>query len=228
MNNKNKSKDENKRKKEIEFRILASKGNALLDHEIIETFLSAVHDRAQARAIAKNLVTTCTGIGRILGREMDELKSIEGVTDSTISMIFCVKETLTRVLKEELKKVPILDNLGKLIEYLRVSIGYSDKENITIIYLNQGCHLIGEEVFSGTVDQAPVYTREIIKKALLKNSTSIVISHNHPCGSAKPSEADKTMTKNLALACHSVGIKFLDHIIITGSDYFSFRQNGLL
>lgn len=95
MNNKNKSKDENKRKKEIEFRILASKGNALLDHEIIETFLSAVHDRAQARAISENLVNTCTGIGRILGREIDELKSVEGVTNSTVSMIFCVKETLT-------------------------------------------------------------------------------------------------------------------------------------
>ncbi len=146
MNNQNKSKEENKRKKEIEFRILASKGNALLDHEIIETFLSAVHDRAQARAIAKNLVTACTGIGRILGREIDELKSVEGVTDSTVSMIFCVKETLTRVFKEGLKKGPILD---KLIEYLRVSIGYSDKENITIMYLNQGCHLIGEEVFAG-------------------------------------------------------------------------------
>ncbi|BET28947.1 hypothetical protein wCauATS_11490 [Wolbachia pipientis] len=128
---------------------MESKGKALLDREIIETFLSAVHDRAQAQAIAKNLVDTCTGIGRILGREMDELKSIEGVADSTVSMIFCVKETLTRVLKEELKKGPILDNLDKLIEYLRVSIGYSDKENITIMYLNQGCHLIGEEVFAG-------------------------------------------------------------------------------
>ncbi len=93
----------NKSKEEIEFRILESKGKALLDREIMETFLSAVHERPQAQEIAKNLVNSYTGVGRILGREMDDLKVIEGVTDSAVAMIMCVKETLERVLREKLK-----------------------------------------------------------------------------------------------------------------------------
>ncbi|WP_375604564.1 hypothetical protein NOX90_03700 [Wolbachia endosymbiont of Anurida maritima] len=86
----------NKSKEEIEFRILESKGKALLDREIMETFLSAVHERPQAQEIAKNLVNTYAGVGRILGREMDDLKTIEGVTDSALAMIMCVKETLRK------------------------------------------------------------------------------------------------------------------------------------
>ncbi len=76
----------NKNKEEIEFRILESKGKALLDREIMETFLSAVHERPQAQEIAKNLVNSYTGVGRILGREMDDLKVIEGVTDYAVAM----------------------------------------------------------------------------------------------------------------------------------------------
>ncbi|KAG8174185.1 hypothetical protein JTE90_005904 [Oedothorax gibbosus] len=70
----------------------------------METFLSAVHERPQAQEIAKNLVNSYTGVGRILGREMDDLKVIEGVTDSAVAMIMCVKETLERVLREKLKE----------------------------------------------------------------------------------------------------------------------------
>ncbi|BEP32948.1 MAG: hypothetical protein WBIAU2_11750 [Wolbachia endosymbiont of Drosophila biauraria] len=109
----------NKSKEEIEFRILESKGKALLDREIMETFLSAVHESPQAQEIAKNLVNTYTGVGRILGREMDDLKVIEGVTDSAVAMIMCVKETLERVLKEKLKSEPIMDLQG-IVEYLNV------------------------------------------------------------------------------------------------------------
>ncbi len=119
-------------------------------------------------------------------------------------------------------------DLQGLVEYLNVSIGHSERECVKILYLNKRRQLIGEESYIGEMEKAPVYIKEITRKALIKNAALIIMSHNHPGGSEKPSEADKTMTKSLALACHSVGIKFLDHIIITGDDYFSFRQNGLL
>ncbi|WP_349305111.1 Mov34/MPN/PAD-1 family protein [Wolbachia pipientis] len=106
MNNKNKNEDN--RREEIEFRILESKGKALLDHEIIETFLRIIHDSDQAQTIAKNLVDTCTGIGGILGREIDDLKMIKGVTDPAVAVIMCVQEAGKRALREGLKKGPIL------------------------------------------------------------------------------------------------------------------------
>ncbi|WP_341814645.1 JAB domain-containing protein [Wolbachia endosymbiont (group A) of Chalcis sispes] len=89
--------------------------------------------------------------------------------------------------------------------------------------------LIAEDLQNiGTVDQTPLYVREIIKRALLIGSTSIVISHNHPSGDTQPSNSDISLTRQLAEACQSIGIELIDHIIITFSSYFSFKENRLL
>lgn len=224
MNNKNKSKN---RREEVEFRALESNGKALLDREVIETFLSAVHDREEARIIAERLMDSF-GIGGILGQEMDDLKTIEGVTDSTVAVILCLKEASKRGIKEELKRGPIMGDLETIVKYLRVSIGYSEEEKVKIIYLDKKCHLKGEEVFSGTVDKVPFYIKEVTRKALIKKATSIIISHNHPGGKLKPSDEDQTVTQNLAKACQTIDIRLVDHIIITSMSHFSFKENGML
>ncbi|MFP3030811.1 MAG: DNA repair protein RadC [Wolbachia sp.] len=132
MNNKESSKD---RREEIEFRALESNGKALLDREVIETFLSAVHDRDEACIIARKIIDNF-GIGGILGQEIDDLKTIEGITDSTVAVILCLKEASKRVPREELKKGPVMDNLENIVKYLRVSIGYSEEEKMKIIYFD--------------------------------------------------------------------------------------------
>uniref|UniRef100_A0A6M2DF23 RadC-like JAB domain-containing protein n=1 Tax=Xenopsylla cheopis TaxID=163159 RepID=A0A6M2DF23_XENCH len=146
---------------------------------------------------------------------MDDLKVIEGVTDSAVAMIMCVKETLERVLREKLKSEPIMDLQG-LVEYLNVSIGHSERECVKILYLNKRRQLIGEESYIGEMEKAPVYIKEITRKALIKN------------GSLEPSEEDQVVTKSLAAACSTVSVRLFDHIIITSAGYFSFRENGLL
>ncbi|WP_265026405.1 JAB domain-containing protein [Wolbachia endosymbiont (group A) of Bibio marci] len=224
MNNNNKSKD---RREEIEFRALESEGRALLNHEIVETFLSSVHDSAEARIIAKRL-TDSFGIRGILGQEVDDLRVIEGVTDSTVAVILCLREASKRAPREELKEGPVMDNLETIVKYLRVSIGCSEKEKVKILYLDQKYCLKGEEVFTGTVDKAPVYIKEITKKALLKNATLIVMSHNHIEGSAEPSNEDEAAIKKLASACSTIGIRLFDHIIVASADYCSFKEKGLL
>jgi len=224
MNNENKSKN---RREEVEFRALESNGKALLDREVIETFLSAVHDREEAQIIAERLMDSF-GIGGILGQEMDDLKSIEGVTDSTVAVILCLKEASKRGAKEELKKGPVMGNLETVVKYLRVSIGYSEKEKVKILYLDQKYRLKGEEVFTGTMDKAPIYIKAITRRALIKDAALIVISHNHTEGDAEPSDEDKAATKKLALACSTVGIRLFDHIIITRGEHYSFREKELL
>ena len=88
--------------------------------------------------------------------------------------------------------------------------------------------MIGEESYIGEMEKAPVYIKEIIRKALIKNATLVIMSHNHPGGRLEPSEEDQAVTKSLAAACSTVSIRLLDHIIITSAGYFSFRENGLL
>ncbi|WMT84708.1 DNA repair protein RadC [Wolbachia endosymbiont of Listronotus oregonensis] len=225
MNNKNK--DENEFIEEIK-RVKQSGGEALLDHEIVVMLLSSVHDKAQAQAIAGKLMDTCKGIGGILGREMYELKLIDGVTDSAVAAIECVKQAPKRALREDLKKGPVMDNYAKLVEYIRVNIGLSAKEAAMIIYLDKQYHLIEDEVHMGTIDEVYIYEREVIKKALTIEAKSIILSHNHPEGRLKPSDEDEAVTKDLAKACQTIGIRLLDHIIITSVGYFSFKEQGLL
>ncbi|MCE4150440.1 JAB domain-containing protein [Wolbachia endosymbiont of Drosophila melanogaster] len=105
---------------------------------------------------------------------------------------------------------------------------YSEEEKMKIIYFDQKCRLKGEEVFTGTVDKVPFYIREVTRKALIRKATSIIISHNHPEGRLKPSDEDEAVTKDLAKACQTIGIRLLDHIIITSVGYFSFKEQGLL
>ena len=156
------------------------------------------------------------------------MKIIQGVTDPAVAVIMCVQEAVKRALREGLKKGPILNSQEKLIEYIRVSIGFSAKEAVQIIFLDTQLHFIGEEVYFGTINEVPLYEREVVEKALARKSASIILSHNHPGGSLEPSEGDKVMTMELASACQSVNIKLKDHIIITDKSYFSFKKNGLL
>ncbi|WP_369336061.1 JAB domain-containing protein [Wolbachia endosymbiont of Culex quinquefasciatus] len=128
-----------------------------------------------------------------------------------------------------MKDLPIINNWENLLDYLKVSIGSLNKENFRVIYMNKRYRLIAEDLQNfGTVDQTPIYVREIIRRALLIGSTSIVISHNHPSGDIQPSSSDMFLTRQLAEACKSIGIELIDHIIITFSSYFSFKENRLL
>ncbi|MDR3186334.1 MAG: hypothetical protein LBU04_05970 [Christensenellaceae bacterium] len=101
MSNKNNSK--NNRREKVEFRALESNGKALLDRKIIETFLGTVHDGDEASIIAKRLLDNF-GMRGILGQEIDDLRTVEGVTDSTVAITLCLREASKRPPKEELKK----------------------------------------------------------------------------------------------------------------------------
>ncbi|MDR1139102.1 MAG: DNA repair protein RadC [Rickettsiales bacterium] len=222
MNNNKKSKDS--RRQEIERRIL---GNAVFNNEVLEIILNAVHDETQAQVISKRLTDHFKGVGRILGQEIDDLKTIEGVTDSTVAIIHGANKLVNMVLKERIEEGPII-NWKKLTDYLQANIGYSGRENLKIMLLNKRFHLIGEETYVGAVGQVSILIMEIIRKAILARATSIIISHNQPGGTVKPSERDKAMTKELASACATIGIKLADHIIVAGNNRFSFKENGLL
>ena len=100
-------------------------------------------------------------------------------------------------------------DLQGLVECLNVSIGHSERECVKILYLNRRRQLIGEEFSIGEMEKAPVYIKEIIRKALIKNATLIIMSHNHPGGSLDPSEEDQAVTKSLAAACSTVSVKCL-------------------
>ena len=124
---------------------------------------------------------------------------------------------------------PIIFSMDSLSEYCRTSIAYSDVEELYLIYLDSDLHIIDKELFQkGSVSSVTASPREIIKHALHIGSTNIIMVHNHPSGSPRPSENDLKLTRMIEEACLTVNIKMQDHLIITKSDYFSFLEHQLL
>jgi DNA repair protein RadC len=218
-----------KRREKLESRILSS-SRSLVDREVLELILYSGCCKEESREVSQRLIGFFNSMGKVISADFYDLKNVTGMNNSAIATILCIKEALERTLKGELDERPIIDNWKKLIEYLKVTIGQGGRENFRVIYLNKQYNLIDEYIQdTGTVDQTPIYIREVIKRALLIEATSMVVSHNHPGGKEpKPSKADIEITKQLSQACFFMGMELVDHIIITATNHFSFHNNGLL
>ena len=127
--------------------------------------------------------------------------------------------------------VEYLSGLGftnpfQVFSYFRSLIGFEEKEVFAVMFLDNQYRLIqGKVMFTGTINEASVYPREIVKEALLCNAAALFISHNHPSGTLEASNADIQITKKIQQACQLVDIKVLDHLIVSAKDYYSMREN---
>ena len=115
------------------------------------------------------------------------------------------------------------------MDYLRSSLQHASTEQFRVLYLNKKNQLLADEFRSeGTVDHAPVYPREVVKKAIELDSTAFILVHNHPSGDSKPSRADIDMTQKIVKAAGAFDIVVHDHIIVGRNNTTSFKQLGLL
>ena len=113
--------------------------------------------------------------------------------------------------------------------YLTLSLALEEREHFHVLFLNnQHKLLLDDRLFSGTIDGASVYPREVVKRALQCNAAAVIIAHNHPSGICVPSEADKSITGKLKQALSTIDIRILDHIIVGHMDTYSFAEHGAL
>lgn len=145
-------------------------------------------------------------------------------------IISAAKELVTRALAEEISINPIHFGHPEAVkDYLRLALGGRQQEVFLVLFLDSQNRLIAsEELFHGTLTQTSVYPREVVKRALVNNAASVLLSHNHPSGLAEPSQADKLLTTALKQALALVDIRVLDHIVIGEQEAFSFAERGLL
>ena len=123
----------------------------------------------------------------------------------------------------------MLNSSQQVADHLSTYLSGRSRETFCVIYLNGRNAVIDTFVmFEGTVNQAVVYPREIIKHAMLFNAVAVIIGHNHPSGQLRPSGDDQQITRKIKAACETVGIQLLDHLIIADGEYFSFADSGLL
>ncbi len=162
-------------------------------------------------------------------------KSIVRHTDGTYQVKGKVsgKELVEAALHEITR---VFENKGNKFErpeevkrYLSVQLGLEQREVFSVMFLDSQHQLIHyERLFLGTINQSEVHPREVVKRCLELNSAAVIVAHNHPSGVSEPSQADRLITDKLVKALKLIEVKVLDHIVVGGSDTYSFAERGLL
>ena len=202
---------------------------ATADYELLEIILFSARPMGDVKPLAKALLAHFGSLGRVLHAEASELLSVDGVNEAATAAICAVKAASDRLLKEEVKAKPVIQNWTSLLDYCRIHIGYKKHEEFHILFLNHKLVLISDEMQQkGTIDQTPIFPREVMKRALEVGAAGLILVHNHPSGDITPSKADIDMTKQVVAAGKPLSVFVHDHIIVGVKGHYSFKSNGLL
>lgn len=204
-------------------------GDGLLDHELIEYLLALAIPRRDTKPLAKLLLREFGGIGGLLTAEPEALSRVPGMGETSIAAIKIAHAAAIRLVKAEIAERPVLANWQALLDYLRADMAHHPIERVRVLHLNTRNMLIRDELMSeGSIDQAAVHVREVIRRAIDFGSAAIILVHNHPSGDPAPSRADIDLTRNIMEAGKRLNIAVHDHIIIGTSGHASLRAMGLI
>ncbi len=210
-------------------RFLRGGESALNDYELLELLLFGANPRADMKPLAKDLLEEFGSLTGVLNADHAALLKVTGVGESAIAILKAVQATLTRSLREQISQRPILSSWSQLLEYCHLSMGYLKQEQLRLLFLDAKNCLIADEVQqTGTINNTPIFPREVVKRALDLGASAIILVHNHPSGDPSPSTEDIEMTRHIRNVSTQLGIMVHDHLIIAKNRHYSFRKEGLL
>jgi len=214
-------------RKRLRERFLKNGLDGFHDYEIVELILTLATPRRDCKQAAKEAIKKFDNLRGVMKASGKELQKIKGIGEKNIFGIKFVKEVGEEYLKQKLEEKKYCKNSKEVYEYLVFSMRDNEKEVFKIIFLDtQNAVIDIETLFKGTVDSSVIYPREIVKKALDNNATSIILVHNHPSGNLKPNTADEKTTQKIMKSCKVIGVRVLDHIIIGDNNYYSYADAG--
>ncbi|GLK51579.1 MAG: hypothetical protein CMH94_08670 [Oceanicaulis sp.] len=209
---------------------LTSAGSlALHDYELLELYLFRCIPRRDVKPIAKDLIARFGDLGGVASASVDQLVTVKGVSEKTAAELKLIKALAERLAREQVIGRPVIASWSALVTYCRTAMQHATTEQFRVLFLDRKNRLIADEVLGeGTIDHAPVYPREVVKRALAHEATALILVHNHPSGDATPSQADIEMTRTLADICKPFDIVLHDHLVIGRENTASFKTLGLM
>lgn len=210
-------------------RLMKAGPDALADHEMLEMILFLALPRRDTKSIARALLVRFRAFSGVVGAPAHELMSIEGVGEAGAAALKLVQAASLRLLWQGIAGQPVLSAWDKLMDYLNAAMAHEPKEQFRVLFLDNRNRLIADEVqHTGTIDRTAAYPREIVKRCLELHASAVVLAHNHPSGVPTPSREDIDMTREIARAAATLGIKVHDHVIIGKGRHLSFKAESLL
>ena len=200
----------------------------LPDYELLELILFRSFPRGDVKPLAKALVARFGSLAGVFGASVAELCTVKGVGETAALDIRAVQEAALRITRAPVVKRTVISSWSALLAYVKVALAHEPREQFRVIFLDRKNQLIADEVMNrGTVDHAPVYPREVMRRALELSASSLILVHNHPSGDPTPSGADVEMTKQVVEAGRSLRISVHDHLVVGRDGVASLKALGL-
>lgn len=210
-------------------RLLAGDIDALADHEVIEYLLMTAIPRRDVKPLARSLVQRFGGLAGVLNAEPRALAAHPGMGETSAAALRIVATAARRMAREVVAEAPVLASWQALLDYLTIDMAHLTVERVRVLYLNHNNRLVHDwHASDGSIDEAAIHPREVIRKALDLGATALILVHNHPSGTPEPSRADILITQRIAEAGRLLGVVVHDHVIIGRQGHVSFKAKGLL
>jgi len=207
-------------------RVRARGLDALNDAETLELLLSRSMP-CGAKAHATALLCRFGCLRRVLAADS---AALSGIVDAGVAVdLQLIYDATRRLAAAELPGRCVVSSWSALINYLKLTMAHCEREAFRVIFLDKKNQLIADEVMNqGTVDHAPVYPREVMRRALELSASAVILVHNHPSGDQTPSAADVDMTRRVVEGGRALGISVHDHVVVGRADVASFKALGLM
>ncbi|WP_395334120.1 DNA repair protein RadC [Novosphingobium sp. BL-8H] len=210
-------------------RLIEGGTEALADHEVIELLLMQAVPRRDMKPLARSLIQRFGSLAAVLQTDPRTLAAHPGMGEATAAALRIVTVAATRLARQRLREMPVIGSWQVLVDYLRIDMAHLTRERVRVLYLNaKNMLLLDEMVGEGSIDEAAIHPREVIRRALDLGATGLILVHNHPSGSPEPSRADIDMTHRIAAAGRILGVEVHDHVVIGCEGHVSMRAQGLI
>ena len=204
--------------------------SALSDAELLAILVGSGSTKEDAVSLMKRILADCNNNLNTLGKmSIHDLCKYNGVGPAKAITIMAACELGKRRQDTQPEERPDLGTATFIYNHMHNKLKDLDVEEFWILLMNQNHRLIKKMCIAhGGISEVSVDIRIIIREAVLANATILAVCHNHPSGSLKPSKADDQLTQSIKRACEVMRIHFLDHVIVTDGEYYSYHESGKL
>ena len=209
--------------------MLKGGAEALADYELLEYLLFGAFRQGDTKPLAKRLIEQFGSFSGVLNADPQALARVKGMGESSAATLSAVALSARRMARGQIEHQPVLGSWQSLLDYLAIDMSHLKHERVRVLYLDTRNRLILDHLAAeGSVDEAAIHPREVIRKAFDIGATALILVHNHPSGDPEPSRADIQITNRIAEAGRLLNITVHDHVIVGRGSHVSLRAKGLI
>ena len=213
----------------LRHRLLRGGDEALADYEVLEYLLAVARPRIDTKPIAKSLIERFGSLAGVFNADAKALADHPQMGETSAAALKVVALASRRLARAGVQDKPVLASWQALLDYLTIDMAHLTVERVRVLYLNtQNRLILDHHVGDGSVDEAAIHPREVVRRALELGATALILVHNHPSGNPQPSRADIEITNRIAEAGRLLGIVVHDHVIIGREGHVSLKAKGLI